>query len=104
MNKRAPSALPHDAAVCAHLSLFPPFLSTPAHHTSTHQLPPSCLPPLQLGPVLRDELLAGNRWRATFTATALNHCELYLLPAEDFRRVLLDHPEVAEELRARSEQ
>ena len=58
----------------------------------------------QLGPVLRDELLAGNRWRATFTATALNHCELYLLPAEDFRRVLLDHPEVAEELQERSEQ
>ena len=54
--------------------------------------------------MLRDELLAGNRWRATFTATALNHCELYLLPAEDFRRVLLDHPEVAEELRERSEQ
>ena len=36
---------------------------------------------------LRDDLLAGNRWRAPFTATALSSCELYLLHAEDFQRV-----------------
>lgn len=35
---------------------------------------------------MRDELVAGHRWRATFTATALTACELYMLRVEDFHR------------------
>lgn len=62
---------------------------------------PACLPPpprVQLAPGLRVQLLAGNWWRAPFTATALNHCELFMLPAEEWHRVLRNHAELAAEL------
>ncbi|KAL4451791.1 hypothetical protein ABPG75_007453 [Micractinium tetrahymenae] len=58
--------------------------------------PDDCLAELALLPVpplgkevpqaVREELLAGHRWRATFTATALTSCELYVLQVEDFHR------------------
>lgn len=49
---------------------------------------PAAPPTTQLDSELREELLAGSRWRAPFTATALNHCELFELPTEAFQRVL----------------
>lgn len=55
---------------------------------------------MQLGRGLREQLLAGSWWRAPFTATALNHCELFMLPAEQWHRVLQNHAELAAELEA----
>jgi len=55
---------------------------------------------LQLARGLRERLLAGSWWRAPFTATALTHCELFMLPAEDWHRVLQNHTDLAAELEA----
>lgn len=63
-------------------------------------IPPSILrlPLPQLGAGLREQLLAGSWWRAPFTATALNHSELFMLPAEAWHRVLQNHADLAAEL------
>lgn len=59
-----------------------------AIHLAYSPSPPLLLcPDRQISKELRDDLLAGNRWRAPFTATALTSCELYLLHADDFQRV-----------------
>lgn len=82
----------------------------PGGHVNQHKLhkpaaasppfrPPSSASPLpQLGRGLREQLLAGSWWRAPFTATALNHSELFMLPAEAWHRVLQNHADLAAEL------
>lgn len=61
---------------------------------------PASPPPAQAAPGVRGRLLAGSWWRAPFTATALDHCELEMLPATAWHQVLQNHAELAAELAA----
>ncbi|KAI7843904.1 hypothetical protein COHA_002447 [Chlorella ohadii] len=58
---------------------------------------------LPLGCGLREQLVAGGGWRAPFTATALDHCELLELPVAAWQGVVANHADVADELAAEAD-
>ncbi len=74
---------------------------------AAHVRPPTCPPGPsqlpQLGCGLREQLVAGGGWRAPFTATALDHCELLELPVAAWQGVVANHADVADELAAEAD-